>query len=62
MKMKKSTSTKSISKALLEGLDPKVPCAWHPDRKIRLSEYQNMINYFVQKYANKTTKCPVTTL
>lgn len=60
--MMKSTSPKSISKTLLEGFDPMVPCAWHPDRKVKLSDYQVMINHFVQKYAKKKTKCPVTTL
>ncbi len=51
----KNTPEKSISTTLLGGFDPVVTCAWLPDRKIRLSEYQDMIDYFVQKYAKETS-------
>jgi len=30
--------------------DPVVACAWLPDREIKLSEYTEMITYFVQNY------------
>jgi|TARA_R100000315_G_C5088527_1_gene51008 hypothetical protein len=30
--------------------DPVVECSWLPDREVRLSEYNQMITHYVQKY------------
>jgi|5_EtaG_2_1085323.scaffolds.fasta_scaffold88028_3 hypothetical protein len=35
--------------------DPVVPCAWLPDREVKLSEYNHMITYFVQKHIEENT-------
>ena len=34
----------------LINFDPVVACAWLPDREIKLSEYTQMITYFVQNH------------
>lgn len=47
--------TKDLQTNPLKGFDPVIPCAWLPDREVKLSEYQNMITHFVQKYAKETT-------
>jgi len=49
----KKNYTKSIPEDQLRDMDLLVPCSWLPDQKIRLSEYQDMITYFVQKYATE---------
>ena len=35
--------------------DPIVPCKWLPDREVKLSEYNEMITHFVQKYIEDKT-------
>ena len=30
--------------------DPVVECSWYPDHEVRLSEYNQMLTHFVQKY------------
>lgn len=36
-------------------MDPVVDCAWLPDREIRLSEYLDMVTYYVQTYIEKNS-------
>ena len=49
----KKKSSRDIPINPLEGFDPVVPCAWLPDREVRLSEYNKMLTHFVQKYAKE---------
>jgi hypothetical protein len=35
--------------------DPVIPCAWIPDREVRLSEYNKMVTHFVQNYAKENS-------
>ena len=43
-------------------MDPVVKCAWLPDREIRLSEYLDMVTYYVQNYIEKNSDAqPVST-
>ena len=35
--------------------DPVGPCAWLPDREVKLSEYNHIITYFVQKHIEENT-------
>lgn len=35
--------------------DPIVACSWLPDKEIRLSEYLNMVTYYVQNYIEKNS-------
>lgn len=45
----KKNSTHDIPKKILAAFDPVVPCSWLPDHEVRLSEYNAMNTYFVQK-------------
>lgn len=36
-------------------LDPIVESPWLPDYELRLSEYQNMITYYVQNYIERNS-------
>ena len=47
--MKRSTTTDSETKVKIN-FDPIVPCAWLPDREVRLSEYNRMVTHFVQNF------------
>jgi hypothetical protein len=44
----KKKSTRDTPRRIMD-FDPIIPCAWLPDREVRLSEYEEMITYFVQK-------------
>ena len=33
--------------------DPVIACSWLPDREVKLSEYNEMITYFVQKHISE---------
>ena len=47
--MTKSFPTKYEGEVQIN-FDPVVACAWLPDREIKLSEYTQMITYFVQNH------------
>ena len=35
--------------------DPVVDCAWLPDTELKMSEYLDMVSYYVQNYIEKNS-------
>ena len=49
----KSLLNDSEKKEIKLDFDPVIECAWLPDREVKLSEYNQMITHFVQKYISE---------
>ena len=38
-----------------DSFDPVVDCAWLPDTELKMSEYLDMVSYYVQNYIEKNS-------